>query len=265
MTRDFRDDPWDRLDALLDTRAAPLTFWWRDDDAGDDHPSLARLLDLAAAHGAPVALAVIPARATDALARRLETAPRAAVLQHGWDHADHAPPGAKAIELGGDRSHDAVARDLARGRTLLDAAFGSRFVPALAPPWNRMAAEVVALLPGLGFRGLSCFAGPARDLQTGLRRVDAHLDPVAWHRGRGFVGERAALAPLTEALAADSLLPFGLLTHHLVMDDATWAFVGKLIARLTARRTVRAPPPAALFAGGRAEGPAGDDRPMGAT
>ena len=46
-------------------------LWWRDDDAADAGPELDRLLAIQRDTGAPLALAVVPARATPALADRL--------------------------------------------------------------------------------------------------------------------------------------------------------------------------------------------------
>ena len=65
---------WPGLSAELDAWAAAgrtATFWWRDDDATAPTPELGRLLRLAGAHGAPLALAVIPAEAGPALAEAL--------------------------------------------------------------------------------------------------------------------------------------------------------------------------------------------------
>ena len=56
----------DALDRELDAWAAAgrvAEAWWRDDDATAPTPALARLLEARRAAGAPVALAVIPARA----------------------------------------------------------------------------------------------------------------------------------------------------------------------------------------------------------
>lgn len=41
--------PERRLAAALDALERPVAFWWRDDDAGRDHPRLRRLLALARA------------------------------------------------------------------------------------------------------------------------------------------------------------------------------------------------------------------------
>src|SRR6185436_14055067 len=82
-----------------DAGRAPL-LWWRDDDAVDATPALDRLLALHEAHRVPLALAVVPANATPALARRLADLPAVDLLQHGYAHTDHAPAGERKTELG---------------------------------------------------------------------------------------------------------------------------------------------------------------------
>src|SRR5271170_1486794 len=66
------------------------TLWWRDDDAAAPSRRLDSLL--ATAGEVPVALAVIPALADQALAARLDRSVKTPVrvLQHGWRHLDHA-------------------------------------------------------------------------------------------------------------------------------------------------------------------------------
>ncbi|HYE00178.1 MAG TPA: hypothetical protein VEH84_12405, partial [Alphaproteobacteria bacterium] len=165
---------WDGLARELDLWGAAgrvATLWWRDDDAVAATPALDRLL----APALPLTLAVIPAAAEPGLAERLRTAPAVTVAQHGWSHADHAPPGAKSIELGG-RPAAAVAADLAAGRDRLAALFGERFRPVLVPPWNRIDPAVLPLLPGLGYAGLSTFT-PRRAAEAAPRvvRVNSHV------------------------------------------------------------------------------------------
>ena len=72
-------------------------------------------------------------------------------------------------------------------------------MPALVPPWNRIAADLVPSLPGAGFTGLSTF-GPRRAAEAapGLRRVNTHLDLVVWRDG----GRPLDLAAAVERLAA---------------------------------------------------------------
>ena len=62
---------------------------------------------------------------------------------------------------------------------------------------------------------------------------------------RGFVGEDAALALIAGHLAArregraDPDEPTGILTHHLVHDEASWNFLTELVYRLGRQAGVR--------------------------
>ncbi len=233
------------------------TLWWRDDDAVEPTPALERLLSLAADGAAPLALAVIPARASHALADRLANAgPDVAVLQHGFSHANHAPAEEKRAELGAHRPAAAIREELGRGRAILRALFESRAAPVLVPPWNRISEDLIATLPDLGFRGLSTHTPRARaSPAAGLTQCNTHLDALRWRPERGFPGEAAALSILVDHLStrrlaaaaptgpsepgADPDEPTGLLTHHLVMDQAAWAFVAKLLEFLAGHPAAR--------------------------
>ncbi len=218
-------------------------LWWRDDDAVTATPALDRMLALAAAHGVFPVLAVIPARADDRLFHSLDPWPRVMVAQHGWAHTNHAVPPAKKCELGADRPTAVVLDELARGRDRLAALFGARFRPVLVPPWNRIADPVAAALGGAGFTGLSTFA-PRKAAPPGLVPVNTHSDPIAWRHGGGL-DAGAALAAAVAHLAArregraDPGEPTGLLTHHLVQDEGTWAFVDRFIHVTAAHPAVR--------------------------
>jgi hypothetical protein len=209
-------------------------LWWRDDDAAAPAPRLGTLL--AIADRVPVALAVIPALAGAALASALEGTPEAAVLQHGWQHADRAA-GSRKSEYPAGRPRWLVAAEIAAGRARLGALFGARALPVFVPPWNRFDEEFLPLLRAAGIVGLSGMAtrrvGPPRG---GLARLDVDLDLVAWRRDRGFIGAAAALGGLVGRLRAVRLggaaAAIGILTHHLMMDRATAAFLGRLL-RLT--------------------------------
>jgi hypothetical protein len=232
----------------LDVAPGPVTFWWRDDDAGRDHPRLAALLDLADTHAVPVALAVVPGWLEDACAGRVRRSPSATVLQHGVAHADHAVRPAKKIELGGAADRGLLRRELETGREQLVAAFAERFLPVLVPPWNRIAPDLVPTLTGLGFSGLSVFGrrGSARPA-PGLRQVNTHLDLVAW-----WEGSRAlTLAESTERLAGlvrtCSDEPIGILSHHLVMDQAALAMLDRLLALMQDHPRARFAAAATLF------------------
>ena len=72
-----------------------VQLWWRDDDAADVSAALDRLLALQHRTAVPLALAVVPARATAALAERLTDAAGLDVLQHGYASKHHQAKGGK--------------------------------------------------------------------------------------------------------------------------------------------------------------------------
>jgi hypothetical protein len=227
------------MDELDRWPAGTATFWWRDDDATAASPALDRLLALS---DEPLALAVIPAGAEPSLAQRVDGRP-VDVLQHGFAHANHEPPPAKKAELGRARRFSIILAELADGRHRLQAMFGSRALPVLVPPWNRIDEELAAMLNEHGFRGLSTIR-PRRPGAAGPFRANAHVDIVDWRTDRQFIGAEAAIALAVGHLAqrrqgnADAKEPTGLLTHHLVMDDAAYAFTGEFLARSAAHPAV---------------------------
>ena len=243
---------WSELEAELDAwrrRGQQATVWWRDDDAVEPTPALERLLDLAGRYRVPLMLAVIPAGATQALARRIAEAGDAVVpVQHGFAHQNHAPAGARKWELGTHRPLDEVLDELARGRARMDALFGEGWLSVLVPPWNRIAPKVTARLGALGYLGLSTItARAAPEASPGVLQVNTHLDIMRWAAPRGFLGTAPALAQLVAHLrdrrtgAADAKEPSGLLTHHLAHDAEAWDFLDRLLGTLSAH-------PAAAFA-----------------
>ncbi|MBN9488178.1 MAG: polysaccharide deacetylase family protein [Alphaproteobacteria bacterium] len=210
-------------------------LWWRDDDAVDATAALDRLLGLQHQTGQPLALAVVPAQATSALAARLADEPDVDVLQHGYAHTNHAPPTDKKSELGPYRPAMVTLGELGTGWLALERLFGPRALPVLVPPWNRIAPALVPTLPEIGFCGLSTFGRhPRAEAVRGLRQVNTHVDLIDWKGHRGFVGTEAALATLVMALGAArsaSEEPIGMLSHHLAMDEAGWDFLRSLLGR----------------------------------
>lgn len=231
-----------------------VDLWWRDDDAIQDTPALRRLIAVAQV---PVALAVIPGAVKPDLPQALATAPSAegfTVLQHGFRHLNHEPATRKKAELGAARAAETVAAELAAGWTILQQHFGTRAIPVLTPPWNRIAPEVVARLPRLGFRGLTTYLPRRQALAaTGLRQVNTHVDIIDWHGGRSFLGIAPTLALLENHLrarrlgAADAAEPTGLLTHHLVQDAESWTFLQRLQDWLSRFPMIRWLPAMAVF------------------
>lgn len=237
-------------------RAADL--WWRDDDAADIAPALDRLLSIHRDTAAPLALAVVPAHAGQALVDRLVAEPAVDLLQHGYAHTNYAAPLEKKIELGLQRPAMLVLGDLGMGRMALERLFGSRPLPVLVPPWNRIAPPLVPALPEIGFGGLSTF-GPRRRMHPvrGLLEINTHVDLIDWKGGRRFVGVDAALAALLAALQrARSIAdePIGLLSHHLAMDGEAWDFLRSMLEKAMNMPGLHLRPARELFAAGGSGG-----------
>jgi hypothetical protein len=241
---------WRDLIEELDAWAAAgrrASLWWRDDDAIEPTPELARLLALAVARDLPLALAVIPARASQALAEWLMAHPaRVTLLQHGYAHQSHAREGEKKAELGAQRPASEVIDELSRGWQRMAALFGNGWAPILVPPYNRIAGEVVQGLAGLGFQGLSTYCPRAAVLAApGLVQVNTHVDIMHWPDPRGFLGQSESLDLLIAQLRArrlgevDADEPTGLLSHHPAHDEPAWAFLEALLDRLVEHPAAR--------------------------
>jgi hypothetical protein len=221
------------------------TLWWRDDDAVEPSAALDRLISLSP--GIPIALAVIPSLAQPGLARCLARlqGPRVRVLQHGWRHLNHAGDGKKSEFCSGRPARE-VSIELAAGRTQLIQLFGTLALPVVVPPWNRLDACFLPVLADRGIRAISR-ATPRRFLRPapGLIEVNVHIDLVAWRGGRRFIGEGAALEVLIRHLQARRLgaacaqEPTGILSHHLIQDAATDAFLRRLFMLTEAHAAAR--------------------------
>jgi peptidoglycan/xylan/chitin deacetylase (PgdA/CDA1 family) len=176
----------------------------------------------------PLALAVIPQLAQhDAIAGARH------VIMHGCDHRNRAAAGEKKSEFPASESDAEAIRRLAAARARLAGLAGERFLPVLAPPWNRLRESLVGRLREAGILGLSRYG--ARGAQrAALREVNTHVDLIAWRGERGFLGEDAALALLVQHLAArrlgsvDAAEPTGILTHHAQHDAGAWRFLERL-------------------------------------
>ena len=218
----FEDELARRRDA-----GRPVEFWWRDDDAAVVSPSLKKLIQLSKKTAVPLALAVIPERAEPELFKLLHK--RVTVLQHGTDHRNRAAAGEKKTEYPAAEPVDAALARVLDGLGRLRSFAGGKFLPVLAPPWNRLRKDLIAKLPAVGIRGISAY-GPRANAQPapGLRQVNTHVDIVAWRRGRRFIGETQALSMAFGYLSGEE--PVGWLTHHAAHDDAAWNFLERLFA-----------------------------------
>jgi hypothetical protein len=214
-------------------------FWWRDDDAARPDPALARLLALSANTSIPLALAVVPLGADAALLAGLgETV---CVLQHGTDHRNRAGPAEKKTEFAADEPQQAAIARLVAAREQLRGQAGNRFVPVLAPPWNRLPKSLAPHIAAAGYRGLSQYGARSNQYAAaGLMQVNTHVDIIDWRSGRAFTGETETLDATVRHLSArragvaDAAEPTGILTHHAVHDGAAWDFLQRLFETMRA-------------------------------
>jgi len=232
-------DPWPLLDAELDLWAAQgrsARLWLRDDDATVPSPALDRLLNLCGRFDVPLLLAVVPAGAGQALARRLEREARILPCQHGFAHQNHAPKGEKAAEIGAHRPLDTMLAELAAGRRMLLDLFADRLRPVLVPPWNRIAPELLPRLPEIGIACVSTFGRQAPGLSDSVPGLNCHVDIIDWKGGRQGHLAQKIVGDLVEALALarESGAPVGILTHHLVHDEGAWLQLETLLSRTQA-------------------------------
>jgi len=222
---------WSPLISALDgwrAQGRVARFWLRDDDAVEPTPALDRLLDLCGRYDVPATLAVIPAYAGEALAAHLRGGGSVEIALHGWSHENHAPPDQKKQELGSHRPADTVLGELSEGVRRLGTLFGGRFVPVLVPPWNRIDKALLPHLGAIGVAGLSVF-GPEK--ASALPIVNTHADIMDWHGTRGSRPAADVIADIVKRLGEmESAGTMGLLTHHLVHDEAAWTFIDGLLA-----------------------------------
>ncbi len=204
-------------------------LWWRDDDAIDVTDALQRLTTMTADMGVAVLLAVIPARATDRLANHVALYRNLAPCVHGFAHTNHEPQGVKKAELGTARPLDLVLADVAVAHERMQVLFGQHLAPVLVPPWNRMRPDLAGQLGEAGLTGFSSFG---HTLVAPGRQANTHVDLMDWQARAGKPRDHV-LAELATALATareNGHYEIGILSHHLVHDDAAWQAVEPLIA-----------------------------------
>ncbi|QDG78362.1 polysaccharide deacetylase family protein [Labrenzia sp. PHM005] len=227
----FRSELTAHLDWFAE-HGRKVRFWWRDDDAFEPTPPLDRMLGLANKHNVEIALAVIPKNAGEALSARLETEPLAQVLQHGWHHKNYQRKdlGERAAELGSRRDMDELRAQLTDGKANLERLFGTKFIPAMVPPWNRIARPVADMLPEIGLPGLSTFTWLNAPR---AHQVQSHVDIIKWKREVRYIGWKSAAQRFDLQLCrrrTNPQEPLGILTHHLVHDDGCWEFLDEFLA-----------------------------------
>lgn len=199
-------------------------LWWRDDDCREPTWRLDRLLH--ARGGIPLTLAVIPDGDLGALARRLRSEAGLTIAQHGVDHVNKLVPGGPRSEFPLTMSQEAVNSAIAAGRARLSS---SGLEPrTFVPPWNEASHRLIAGIMAARYDVYSI--GIHGQPHEGLGHVGAQVDILRWKgmprfrgRRRIFDALRKELEKRRESGAYDE--PIGVLTHHLDMDERSWAFL----------------------------------------
>lgn len=233
---------WTHLDLELarwTDQGLTLPLWWRDDDAIEPTAQLDRLTTLSERLNIPVHLAVIPKHTTPELAEFTARHTSLIPVVHGWAHQNHAPADQKKAEFGAHRPLADMIADITRARATLHDLFPT-LRPMFVPPWNRIAPDLLADLPQSNLTMISTFT-PRKAAQPvpNLTRINTHLDPIDWRGTRSLVPAQTLIDQITNQLAdrrmgkTDNTEPYGILTHHLVHDDAIWSFTQELLTKLS--------------------------------
>lgn len=199
-------------------------LWWRDDDAREPTWQLDRLL--AARGDLPLTLAVIPDVDLGPLANRLGATQGISVAQHGVDHENRLPPGGPRSEFPVDASQTSINAAVAAGRARLVAAGLPPII--FVPPWNEASDRLIAAIKAAKYETYS--SGINGKPLDDLGHIGAQVDILRWKGTPKFRGRRRIFDALRKQLEARREIgrfdkPIGILTHHLVHDDAAWTFL----------------------------------------
>jgi hypothetical protein len=233
-------------EALIQLRSALARFrsegrkfnlFFRDDDVDEDEDSLRRLLSIFLKEEAPVNLQVIPDRLTPAgaslLLQHRQSRPDLFELnQHGWRHINHERKGRKC-EFGPSRNFEEQFADLAKGKSVLEDAFGAAFSLVFTPPWNRCTPETLTALDRLGYHGFSGFRRVTQvsDFNNyGFHEVSVTLDFQRWKNDE-IVRELIKQLPDLDAI--------GIMLHHKMMNDEGFEFLSYLLNELASSQVIK--------------------------
>ena len=227
--------PWlDPLRSALALAEVPVTFFFRDDDAGWGDDRLRRLLNVFRGAAAPIDLAAIPLAVSPTLdrllARRHGAAPALVrVHQHGFAHTNHEPIGRKC-EYGPSRSLEAQRADVARGRRVLRERLDVPLDPIFTPPWNRCTQDTVEAVRAAGLTVLSRESRADVLACAEIAELPVSVDWV-----------KLSARELGESLAASVRAggPVGVMLHHTVMGADDREGVAQLLALLQGSRPCR--------------------------
>ena len=212
----------------LDASHVPVSFFFRDDDAGWDDEALWRLLDLCQANEVHIDVAVIPveldAERATALCDRASTGV-VHLHQHGFRHVNHETNGRK-YEFGPSRSHDQQLADIAQGRALIGGQLHPYVEPIFTPPWNRCTEQTAAALANLGFEVLSRDRSATPFGLAELAEVPVTVDWFAKTKGEPWTRDQVGTQIAQQIV--DGSAPVGVMLHHAITNLEHLALIDQL-------------------------------------
>ena len=228
----------DPVREALDGAPGPVTWFFRDDDAGWADERQLAMADAFEQRGVLVDLAAIPDAVGAPLGRELAARARRgalAVHQHGARHANHEPTGRKC-EFGTARTPTDQLADIAWGQRRLRDSVGDVLQPIFTPPWNRCTAETGAALVACGIAVLSRDRTALKLHVAGLRELPIDVDWFATRKGRPL-GRAAVVAQIAERVRQGG--PVGVMLHHAVTGDDELAAVAELVGLVASHPRAR--------------------------
>ncbi len=191
------------------------------------------MMELFAAYGVPLSLAVVPAALTEPRWQYLNgfekmNPDRWCWHQHGWRHINHESTGKKQ-EFGGGRKVTAIKRDLEQGKKRLERVMGSHFYPVFTPPWNRCSRGTLELLKELGYAAVSRDHGSQTPLPGRLPDYYVNVDLHTRKEKHPTEGWKNLFAEIGKAFEQKHC---GIMIHHRMMNAAAFDFLEILLKKL---------------------------------
>ncbi len=226
------------LEALLSAREKPVKVFFRDDDGGwaDDH--LQALCEDFTNLELPLDIAVIPDalsdRSIELISRLINSSDRFAIHQHGFTHANHQLQG-RSCEFGSDRSYQQQYDDIAAGKKILAAAFGSTVKPIFTPPWNRCNGDTASALHALDIEYLSRIVR-SEPIDTAVPEFPVTVDWLKKNKGVALNQAQLIEYICGHFNTGDDVI--GIMLHHEHMDQDNRALFGDFVDTLKASQIV---------------------------
>jgi len=229
----------DDLLLSLDQAVKPVSFFFRNDDAGWADSQLFELLDCFSSVEIPIDLAVIPLAIEDhnrSLYERVKYSKGLIrIHQHGYSHNNHQLQGRKC-EFGSDRTGSQQQADIQAGQDLLLEYFEGQVDPIFTPPWNRCNQDTINALINLGFTTLSRDNTADHLHCHRLNELPINID---WFKKRN--GTRLNRFELVQLIVQviNGGESVGVMLHHEIMDHQEREVLSELLELLSSHPRVK--------------------------